>query len=63
MWHRKPILYQDLYLTILDIDIVKVSPLINANDIMAIRLKVDEYSRMPSKQEDIDFNEQLSQIK
>lgn len=45
-----------------DIDIVKVSPLINANDIMAIRLKVDEYSRMPSKQEDIDFNEQLSQI-
>ena len=46
-----------------DIDIVKVSPLINANDIMAIRLKVDEYSRMPSKQEDIDFNEQLSQIK
>ncbi len=27
-----------------DIDIVKVSPLINANDIMAIRLKVDEYS-------------------
>ena len=45
-----------------DIDVVKVSPLINANDIMAIRLKVDEYSRMPSKQEDIDFNEQLSQI-
>ncbi len=48
MWHRKQIsLYQDWVLYNPDIDVVKVSPLINANDIMAIRLKVDEYSRMP----------------
>ena len=45
-----------------EIDVVKVSPLINANDIMAIRLKVDEYSRMPSKHEDEDFTIQLGKI-
>lgn len=44
------------------IDLVKVSPLINSNDIMAIRLKVDEYSRMPSKHEDEDFTIQLGKI-
>lgn len=45
-----------------EIDVVRVSPLINANDIMAIRLKVDEYSRMPSKHEDEDFTTQLGKI-
>ena len=45
-----------------EIDVVKVSPLINSNDIMAIRLKVDEYSRMPSKHEDEDFTIQLGKI-
>ena len=57
----------DFFVTSIDlkhvgVDYLQVSPLIPARDLQKIRIKVDEYARMPLKVEQNDFTRQLDEI-
>lgn len=57
----------DFFVTSIDlrqvgVDYLQVSPLIPARDLQKIKIKVDEYSRMPLKIEQNDFTRQLDEI-
>lgn len=46
----------------LDIDSIKISPLVTKDDLQQIQIKIEEYSHMPEKNQKGDFTRQLDEI-